>query len=172
MKGGNAVRKQILLAIAIALSFGAYAATGFCQAAAEYSATTAGAASASASGGSALGSALNSAAGNVSERVGESSRLAPQPRRPVRRAGRVVAVRPLPANAQAMPSSRQMRLSFNRRDAALAAKGTTGGLPNCPPSTAAGSTGNKTADASANSACKPALEAAYPSTLKLSFPDK
>lgn len=167
--GKMSMKKLILLATAITFWLGAYAAAGFCQAAAEYSAATAAAASASANVGTSLGSALNNATGNVSERIGQSSTLVPQPHRPGSRARRVVVARPLPANAQAI-YARQVRLGFNRTDAAPLAKEARAAQPGCVPSPAAGSAGNNATDSKTSLACKPEPQVEYPSSVTLSFP--
>lgn len=164
------MRKLILIATAITFCFGAYAATGLCQAAAEYSATTAGAASASANAGSSLGSALNNATGSVSQSIGQSPTMVPPPHRPGSRARRVAVGRPLPANARATQYARQMRLGFSRTEAAPAAKEARAAAPGCAPSPAAGSAGNKATDSTASLACKPETQVEYPSSLTLSFP--
>ncbi|HEV2425197.1 MAG TPA: hypothetical protein VGZ29_10260 [Terriglobia bacterium] len=173
------MRKLILLATVTALCFGAYAANGFCQAAAEYSATTSGVASAAASAGSTLGAATNNAAGDASLRVAQRSKFVRQARRPGNGAGRGGVVRPLGANAhaQALRYGRQTRIISNPGETAPAAREIRAVLPPCASSPATGSPAqsspeSKAAGVKATPACKPDLEVAYPSSLKLSFPDK
>lgn len=165
------MKKLMVLATATTLCFGGYAVNGLCQAAAEYSTTTSAVASGAANAGSSLGAALNNVTGNASKSIGQSSKSVPQARRPGGRATRGVAVR-LGANAQALQYARRMRLSSNLRETAPDAGESRAALPPCATSPAPSSTDTKAADAKTNPACKPELEVAYPSTLKLSFPNK
>ncbi len=159
------MKKQILFAAALTLCFGVFAANGLGQAAAEYSMTTAGAATASANGGTALGSAVNKATRQAAGRVAEQSSTPVERRRAAaRREGRVLGVRPVPAEVRAAESTRALRLSFGRSDAKPVEKEAAATAP-CTSSPADSSAGAKT-----NSPCKPETQPEYPSEIKLSFP--
>jgi hypothetical protein len=150
------VKTPTVLATAIALCFGALPATGLCQAAAEYSLTTAGTASATANAGSKMGSALNSALDKTTPQLARPSQRREAGRGPRRLAG----MRAVPANARAMQSPGSARLSFNRSDAAAKSFVTP-----CTATPVNAAPGNKT-----KVNCKPDTQIEYPSVLNLSFP--
>ena len=158
------MKRQTVLATAIALCLlGALPATGLCQAAAEYSMTTAGAASATANAGPGVNAALNSLAGKAAQQLG--GRPAERATRPTveRRGVGLVPrriVRPVPANPQLTGPVGQMRPSSNRRDAAAR----SAVIP-CAAAPLNASPEDKT-----NAACKPNATVEYPSVLSLSFP--
>ncbi len=162
------MKKQALVVTAIALLGGALTTNGFGQAAAEYSAATAGSASATANAGSSLGSSVNSSLNKTTQRfVTSVPERTPAPverqRVAVRRARRAVIGGPLPVNPQAA-STRQIRMGSGRTDAQPAREAATGSKP-CAPSAATGSPDRKT-----NPPCKPEPQTEYPSHVTLSFP--
>jgi hypothetical protein len=151
------VKTQTVLVTAIALCLGALPATGLCQAAAEYSMTTAGTASATANAGSKMGSALNSALDKTTQKL---ARPAAERREAGRVPRRFAGMRALPANARPVQSPGSERLSSNRSDAAAKSVVTP-----CVATPVNAAPGDK-----ANVPCKPDTQVEYPSVVNLSFP--
>ena len=132
--------KQVFLAVAIILSFGAFATNGHGQGLAEYAITTSTAASATAKAGSGLGSATQQLAGGLQQKLSKSTG---QPQQSSPRPSSVPSHRSSPVKAQkAVPQS----------------------APTAP-STEKALAGSKT-----NPPSKPANQEEYPSVVDLSFP--
>jgi hypothetical protein len=171
------VKKQALLLTAITLSVAAFAVNGLCQAAAEYSATTAAAATAATQAGSAIGNAVNGATQQAAgQLVGPSGTPAAQSRQAARRARRAaVEGRALAVPVRPVESPRAMRLDFNHAtDARPASKERAAGSPCPPPGQVSGDTkalaDNKTPVENKTDSCKQETPPEYPSVVHLSFP--
>jgi hypothetical protein len=131
--------KQLFLAIAIILSFGAFATNGNGQGLVEYALTTSTTASATAKAGSSLGKATQPLAGRLQEKLSNATAKPPQTSRAP---SRVPSHHPLPAKAlKAVPQSAS--------NVASPEKSSAGTKTNRPP--------------------KPSTQDEYPSVVDLSF---